>query len=392
LNKALLHPEVQEFLRKNLKTTPAELALHRSPFPDISSSELAQQLTGLQKAKKKLPAWFSQSQIYYPPKLNLEQTSSETTAKYKASLLKGETLIDLTGGLGIDDFYFAENFKKLIHCELNAELSEIAAHNLKQLGRENISFQNEDSIAYLKDLDQNYDCIYVDPSRRDNTGGKVFKLADCLPNIPENLNLLFTKSKTILIKTSPLLDLKAGVLELKFVAEIHIISVNNEVKELLWLLKKDDISSTKIKTLNFTKTGLEEFEGFLNKTTSKISYSLPKNFLFEPNVAIMKSGLFEGITQQTQTAKLHPNSHLYTSEKEINFPGRKFKIIDVEQYKPNLLKRKFKDLKANITVRNFPESVAVLRKKFKIKDGGKNYVFFTTNINNEKIVLLCEKY
>lgn len=391
MNKAILNDEVREFLKNNLKTTAAELALRGSSFSGISSSELAQQLIGLQKAERKLPTWFKNSQIYYPPKLNLEQTSSETTAKYKASLVKGKTLIDLTGGLGIDDFYFAQHFKEVIHCELNAELSEIAAHNLKQLGRENISFKNEDSLEYLKNTDQNFDCIYVDPARRDNAGGKVFRLADCLPNVPANLDLLFKKTDIILIKTSPLLDLQAGISELQSVTEIHIIAVNNEVKELLWLLKKGDNQETKIKTLNFTKKGVEKFEGILDKLTGEVAYSLPKNFLYEPNAAIMKSGLFREIALQTQTSKLHKNSHLYTSEKEINFPGRKFKILDIEEYKPGSLKKKFKKLKANITTRNFPESVVILRKKLKIKDGGKTYLFFTTNINNQKIVLVCEK-
>ena len=391
MNKAILNDEVREFLKNNLKTTAAELALRGSSFSGISSSELAQQLIGLQKAERKLPTWFKNSQIYYPPKLNLEQTSSETTAKYKASLVKGKTLIDLTGGLGIDDFYFAQHFKEVIHCELNAELSEIAAHNLKQLGRENISFKNEDSLEYLKNTDQNFDCIYVDPARRDNAGGKVFRLADCLPNVPANLDLLFKKTDIILIKTSPLLDLQAGISELQSVTEIHIIAVNNEVKELLWLLKKGDNQEPKIKTLNFTKKGVEKFEGILDKLTGEVAYSLPKNFLYEPNAAIMKSGLFREIALQTQTSKLHKNSHLYTSEKEINFPGRKFKILDIEEYKPGSLKKKFKKLKANITTRNFPESVVILRKKLKIKDGGKTYLFFTTNINNQKIVLVCEK-
>ncbi|PRX47372.1 THUMP-like domain-containing protein [Salegentibacter salegens] len=392
MNKAILNPEVQEFLRNNLKTTAAELALSGSAFPAISASELAQQLTGLQKAEKKLPTWFKKTQIYYPAKLNLEQTSSEITAKFKASLVKGETLIDLTGGLGIDDFYFAQIFKEVIHCELNAELSEIAAHNLKQLGRENISFRNEDSIAFLKNTDQKFDCIYVDPARRDNAGGKVFRLADCLPNIPENLDLLFRKSDTILIKTSPLLDLQAGISELKCVVKIYIIAVHNEVKELLWLLKKGDNSETKIKTLNFTKKGIEEFEGIFKKPAAEVEYSLPKKYLYEPNAAIMKSGFFTEIASHTQTSKLHPNSHLYTSENKNSFPGRKFKILDIEEYKPGLIKKKFKNLKANITTRNFPESVDVLRKKFKIKDGGKIYLFFTTNINNQKIVLVCEKF
>ena len=391
MNKALLDPEVQEFLRKNLKMSPAELALRGSPFPGISSSELAQQLTGLQKAEKKLPSWFEKEKIYYPPKVNLEQTSSETTAKYKASLVKGDKLIDLTGGLGIDDYYFAQNFKEVVHCELNAELSEISAHNLKQLGCENVSFKNQNSIDFLKDSNLQFDCIYADPSRRDDSGGKVFRLADCLPNIPENLELLFSKSDTILIKTSPLLDLQAGISELKFVTEIHIVAVNNEVKELLWFLKKEECVSPKIKTLNFNKNEVEKFDGIFNNSPSDVNYSLPKNFLFEPNSAIMKSGLFEEVAAQTQTSKLHPNSHLYTSDKEVVFPGRKFKVIEVQEYKPGILKKKFKSYKANISVRNFTESVAVLRKKFKIKDGGKNYLFFTTNINNKKIVLLCEK-
>ncbi|SKB32884.1 hypothetical protein SAMN05660776_0435 [Salegentibacter holothuriorum] len=391
MNKALLDPEVQEFLRKNLKMSPAELALRGSSFPGISSSELAQQLTGLQKAAKKLPRWFEQPKLYYPPKVNLEQTSSEKTAKYKTSLLQGDKLIDLTGGLGIDDFYFAQNFKEVIHCELNTELSEISSHNLKQLGCDNIRFKNQNSIDFLKESNLQFDAIYADPSRRDDSGGKVFKLAECLPNIPENLKLLFSKSDTILIKTSPLLDLQAGISELKFVTEIHIVAVNNEVKELLWLLKKEENSSPKIKTLNFTKNGNEEFSGIFNRSITEVSYSLPKSFLYEPNSAIMKSGLFEEVASKTQTSKLHPNSHLYTSENEIIFPGRKFKIIDIQEYKPVLLKKKFKSYKANISVRNFPESVEIIRKKFKIKDGGKNYLFFTTNINNEKIVLFCEK-
>jgi len=391
LNKALLQPEVQEFLRKNLKTTPAELALRGSPFLNISAAELAQQLTGLQKTEKKLPSWFNTQNIYYPPKLNLEQTSSETTAKYKASLLKGNTLLDLTGGFGIDDYYFANKFEEVVHCELNADLSEIAAYNLRQLDSRNISFKNEDSIKFLKRSKEKIDAIYADPARRDNSGGKVFRLAYCLPNIPDNLELLFKKSDIILVKTSPLLDLQAGITELKYVTEIHIVAVNNDVKELVWLLKKKSQTDIKIKTRNFTKNGLEEFDGFFHKNFTEVPYSLPKNFLFEPNAAVMKSGLFNEIALFTKTEKLHSNSHLYTSENNVEFPGRKFKIIDVEHYKPSVLKNKFKNIKANITTRNFPETVSVLRNKFKIKDGGKNYLFFTTNVENEKIVISCEK-
>jgi len=217
-------------------------------------------------------------------------------------------------------------------------------------------------------------------------------LRDCVPNIPEHLELLFNKSNTILIKTSPLFDLQAGIEELKHVQGIHIVAVKNEVKELVWLLSKETSPKIKIRSLNFTKTGLEEFNGFFNQPTAAVAdYSLAKNFLFEPNAAIMKSGLFVELSVETGTSKLHPNSHLYTSIENKNFPGRKFIIKEVEAYKPGYLKKRFKGSKANITTRNFPENVVQLRKKLKIKEGGKTYLFFTTNLKNEKILLICEK-
>ena len=393
MNKALLQPEVQKFLRANLKNTAAAIALKKSPFPNINSSELAQQLTGLQKAKEKLPLWFNNHKIYYPPKLNLEQTSSEVTAKYKASLVSGAKLIDLTGGFGIDSFYFAERFKKVVHCELNPELSKIATHNLKQLGCENLDFITGDSIEYLKNTDRRFDCIFIDPARRDATGAKIFQLKDCLPNAPQNLALLTSKSDVILIKTSPLLDLQAGIKALQNVSEIHIIAVKNEVKELVWLLNKSEKDQVEIKTLNFKKNETEQFNANLNlNSQADIHYALPQNYLFEPNAAIMKSGLFDDLASKTKTSKLHPNSHLYTSSEMKNFPGRKFKIKEIQNYKASFLKKMFNGNKANITTRNFPHTVAQLRKKLKIKDGGSTYLFFTTNAKEEKIVIICEKF
>ncbi|SHG34216.1 RNA cap guanine-N2 methyltransferase [Salegentibacter echinorum] len=370
----------------------AAIALKKSPFLKVNSSELAQQLTGLQKAKEKLPLWFNTPKIYYPPKLNLEQTSSEVTAKYKASLVSGDKLIDLTGGFGIDSFYFAKKFKKVVHCELNPELSKIAAHNLKQLGCENIDFTIGDSIEYLKHTDKRFDCIYIDPARRDFTGARIFQLEDYLPNVPDNLALLTSKSDLILIKTSPLLDLQAGIKALKHVSEIHIIAVKNEVKELLWLLDKSEKDQVKIKTLNFKKNETERFNGSLNlNLQADVQYALPQNYLFEPNAAIMKSGLFDDLASKTKTSKLHPNSHLYTSYEIKNFPGRRFKIKEIQNYKASVLKKMFKGSKANITTRNFPDTVAQLRKKLRIKDGGDTYLFFTTNAKEEKIVINCEK-
>lgn len=390
MNKALLKPKIQEFIRKNLRSDLTGLVLKGSPFIEVSPAELAMQISGLKTAKKKLPTWFDTANIYFPPKLNLEQTSSEITAKYKASHIHGERLIDLTGGFGIDDHFFAESFKEVVYCEINEELAEIAKHNFKQLKKDNIQVIPGDGIKTLEMSDKNFDVIYADPARRDDQGGKVFKLADCLPNIPANLELLLSKTDRILIKTSPLLDITAGLEELKYVSEIHIVAVNNEVKELLWFMYKDFSGSPQIKTINFNKSQIEVFSGSM-KDKPELNLSLPKKYLYEPNAAIMKSGLFEILAEKTQTYKLHKNSHLFTSEELKKFPGRVFEVIDIKDFKPSLLKKEFKFKKANVTTRNFPENVSGLRKLFKLKDGGDRYLFFTTNSEDKKIVLDCRK-
>lgn len=392
LNKALLKPEISTFVYENRKKDLPSLILKGSPFSEVSVQELAQQIQGLKIAEKKFPEFYKNRSILYPPKLNLEQTSSQITAEYKASLVEGEKGIDLTGGLGIDSYYLSEKFKEFIYCELNSELSEIAAHNFKALKAENIQVINEDSIQFLKNFQKQFDLIYADPARRDEHGGKVFKLADCVPEIPSNLSMLFEISEKILLKTSPMLDISIGLQELRYVKEIHVLAVNNEVRELLWILdKREEGQNPFLKTVNFAKSDVEKLSGRLNENLPEVEFSMPQNFLYEPNAALMKSGLFDKLAAETNTKKLHQNSHLYTSESEIVFPGRKFQIIEVKDYKPSELKKRFKKKKANITTRNFAESVEELRKKFKIKDGGEDYLFFTTNLNEERIVILCRK-
>src|SRR5690606_13815220 len=230
----------------------------------------------------------------------------------------------------------------------------------------------------------------IDPARRDEYGGKVYLLEQCAPDVPANLDLLFKGSENILIKTSPLLDISAGLKELRHVAEIHVVSVNNEVKELLWMLKKGYDEEVLINTINFLKEETQKFQG-MYKDQVEILLSSPKKYLFEPNPAVMKSGLFSTLAEQTGTAKLHPHSHLYTHDEIIDFPGRRFKVVKSIPYSRKELKKELKLKKANITTRNFPKSVETLRKELKIADGGSNYLFFTTNLDNEKIVLLCEK-
>ncbi|QED36977.1 class I SAM-dependent methyltransferase [Antarcticibacterium arcticum] len=392
MNKALLLPEVQEFIRKNLKIDLSKLILKGSPFPHVSVQEIAAQINGMRRAEKKLPTWFNAEGIIFPPNINLEQTSSEITAKYKASLVSGKEMTDLTGGFGIDSFFFAERFEKLTHCELDPELSKIASHNFKVLGRNNIHTFAGDGIAFLKDSPQKIDLIYLDPARRDDYGGKVFLLEQCTPDVPGNMELLFDRSNKLLIKTSPLLDLKAGILELKNVAEIHIVAVNNEVKELLWLLEKDFAEKEiRIKTVNFLKKNVQEFEAVYAGNLEDAPLSLPGKYLFEPNPAVMKSGLFAEVASQTGTTKLHSNSHLFTSDEIQHFPGRSFKVLEILPYLKKILKKHPAFKKANITTRNFPKTVEDLRKELKIEDGGDSYLFFTTNLNNDKIMLVCEK-
>lgn len=390
MNRALLHKEVQEFLEENYSEDISRIVFKGSPFSEVSEQELAVQLKGKKKAEKKLPTWFKTRGIIYPPTLNLEQTSSETTATYKASLVEGNSIVDVTGGFGIDSYFFSKHFQKVIHCELNEELSRIAAHNFQVLGAENIKTVVGNGIDFIKSSTEGFDCIFIDPSRRDDAGGRVFHLSDCLPNVPEHLDLLLKKSGSILVKTSPLLDLTAGIRELKKVDEIHIIAVENEVKELLWIIRQKPSKDLKVKTVNFRKKGDQVYEGFLDQE-SVTHFSTPLSYLYEPNAALMKSGLFEPLGKDFDLFKLHQNTHLFTSEELKEFPGRRFRILEVIPYKKKRIRSALKIEKAHIATRNFPESVATLRKQLKLKDGGEHYLFFTTSVNEEKLMLICEK-
>jgi 16S rRNA G966 N2-methylase RsmD len=391
LDLAILNPKIQEFIDSNIEASITKLALQKNPFPSVEWILILNQIAAKAKAKSKLPTWFSTLNIIYPSKISVEQTSSETTALYKASLVSGENLIDLTGGFGIDDFYFSKKIKNVIHCEINTELSDIVSHNFNQLNNKSITCYTGDSLETLQKLSTKWDWIYIDPSRRSDIKGKVFMLKDCLPNVPENLDFYFEKSNSILIKTAPILDISAGISELKHIKSIHIVAVENEVKELLWELQKEYNGTTILKSVNITKEETETYEFNLNENLQFPSYSLPKSYLYEPNSAIMKSGGFDQVGNSYKLEKLHKHSHLYTSDDLITFPGRIFEIQKNISYSKNEMKKYFENQKANISIRNFPETVENIRKKWKIKDGGNLYCFFTTDENNAKIVLICTK-
>ncbi|WP_430613317.1 class I SAM-dependent methyltransferase [Flavobacterium sp. JP2137] len=388
----LLHSEVQEFIQQSLDKDVMRLALQKNPFPHLEWIDLLTQIQSKRKAQGKLPTWYETPGILYPASLSIEQTSSEACAAYKASLVSGRELIDLTGGLGIDAYYFAKVFQGVTHCEWQEPLSDLVAHNYKVLNADNIRCISGDGMAILKELDQTWDCIYVDPARRNQAKEKVFFLSDCEPNVPLLLDTYFQYSARVLIKTAPLLDLAAGLNELKYVKEIHVVALDNEVKELLWLLEQGYSDTARVVAVNLKKDRIDRFESTVAaEATAQATYALPKTYLYEPNSALMKTGQFQRISEIYALDKLHQHSQLYTADALVDFPGRTFKILAQYPFNKQQMKAQLQNRKAHITIRNFPISVSELRQKWKIKEGGDQYFFFTTNCHNEKIIVLCEK-
>jgi len=386
----ILNTEIQEFINNSLQANISKLALSKNPFPELDWKEIINQIVSKNKSKSKLPSWFSTDRIYYPPSISIEQTSSEITAKFKSELLSGKSIIDLTGGFGVDCYYFSKRFEKVIHCEKNTELSAIVKHNYKNLKVENIECVAQNSTEFLSETDLKFDWIYIDPSRRSDIKGKVFLLKDCLPNVPMNLDLYFARSKNILIKTAPILDITAGINELNHIKSIHIIAIDNEVKELLWILEKDFDGEIEITSINIQKEKTDTNRFILGKNT-ETTFALPNLFLYEPNASLLKSGCSNNLSKSLSVDKLHPHSYLFTNIKLIDFPGRRFIIETSIPFKKEELKKYVYGKKMNITTRNFPLAVDEIRKKYKISEGGNVYTFFTTNINDEKIVLICNK-
>lgn len=385
----LLQPEVQTYINEHLTDTLADLAFKKSPFPNLTMADLLTQIESKQKAKNKLSKWYSTANIIFPAKLSIEQTSSEECAAYKAALVEGNSLIDLTGGFGIDCYYFAQHIKTVTHCEIQPELSAIVRHNYSQLQQDNITCVTGDSLAYLAASNKQFDYIYLDPARRNQSKEKVFFLRDCTPNIVEHLDLLLAHSDTILVKTAPLLDIQAGLNELKHVKAIHIVALQNEVKELLWIIEKDYIGKIELVAVNLTKTEQQRF--VIDLSDDRVAtYAEPQTYLYEPNSALLKTGKFNAISAFFQVDKLHQHSQLYTSKDLVNFSGRRFKIKQHLPYNKATAKEYLQQQKANVTVRNFPLKVDELRKKWKIKEGGDTYIFFTTTLSDQKVFLICE--
>ncbi|MEJ5996334.1 hypothetical protein WG904_18035 [Pedobacter sp. Du54] len=379
MNQKILLPEVQHYIKTHINDDVNRIALAKPVVEGVSSVELAGQIAAKKKSIHKLPTWYHQDNIYYPPLLSIEQCSSEQTAAYKANLLIGDRLIDLTAGFGVDSFFFAKKAKEVLSCEINEELCAISENNAKVLGAQNIVCLAGNGIEILEAITLSCDTLYIDPARRSGSA-KVFKLKDCTPDVTSYLKFFLEKAQRVIIKTAPLLDISAGIAELQNVSEIHIVSVKNECKELLWVIDKNYIAETKIvcATLNDT---LKIFSFKLNdlQTPIEIGNTEPTGYLYEPDVALLKSGAFNFIGKAFGLQKLHQHSHLYFSDTiNADFLGRIFEIKSILTL--NELKKE-KNLIGNVVVRNYPEKAENLVKKHKIVSNNDDFIIFTQNSN-----------
>lgn len=350
---------------------------------------LARQTEGRKAMATKLPSWAENMSILFPVKISLEQCSSEATALYKASLVSGESMVDLTGGFGVDCSFLSKKFSSVDYVEQNEELCQIAEHNFAALGL-NIRVNNAESVSFLVDM-PSVDCIYIDPARRDVKGKKTADLSLCSPNLLEIRDILLEKCNTLLIKLSPMFDISSALEVFPECKQVHVVSVKNECKELLLLVEGGFCGETEIVCVDLDELGVrsEELGVRSKESLLTVNYSVSKNYLYEPNASVMKAGLFKTVANKYNVQKLHPSTHLYTSEELVpNFPGRSFEIKRVTKVQ----RKEIQDIdKANLSIRNFPGNVADLRKKLKLKDGGDTYIFACTLHDNSKVLIICEK-
>ena len=385
-----------DFIREHAEADVHQLALQGTKNPEVNLTFALEQIAGRQKAKTKLPTWAATDGIIYPPHLSMEQCSSEQTARYKANIAgKGALMVDLTAGYGVDMAFVSPNYRRAIHVEQQASLCAISSENFTLLGLNHIEVVCADGVDYLHQLDH-ADLIFLDPARRDDHGARTYGIADCTPNVLELRDELLQKADRVMLKLSPMLDWRKAVEDLGNVNEVHIVSVDNECKELLLILSKEE------KPLKlFCVNNNQVFEGdqgdWLNeRSIAEIRVPVlmsSQAYLFEPNASIMKAGCFALLEQRFKVAQVDKNSHLFVSDSDISdFPGRRFLIEKTTSMNKRELKAALAGIdKANITVRNFPMSVAELRKRLKLKEGGDLYLFATTIAGHQHQLFLCRK-
>lgn len=440
-----------DFIRQHQDEDVRQLAFLGSKYPDVDMPFALDQIRGRQMARTKLPRWANIDGIIYPPHISMEQCSSEVTAMYKAELAArlvknnqrntriGHSLgkinfLDMTGGFGVDFSYIAAQLGvQSMYVERQAHLCEAAKENFDRLGLKNITMLHGDGVEILHRLEKPLQLIFIDPARRDDAGNKVVSLQDCTPDVTLLQDEMLEKSDFVIIKLSPMLDWHRAVNELKQVREVHIVSTGNECKELLLVLSSslgdkaksstevdeahvsetdDETSHLKVYCINDNQVmsydetdksvvniasgkecGIVELEKCSSEENELSQDSSKPLYLYEPNASLMKAGCFGAISSRYGVKMLEKNSHLFVSEDPVaDFPGRAFRIKAVSSFNKKELKRQLSGVtKANIATRNFPLSVAELRKRFKLKDGGDTYIFATTLSDESHVLFICEK-
>lgn len=385
------------FIAENIKTN--DIPAYVLSNPDKLGPGLLKEVANHLEFTSKLPEiseeWFkNKEKLVAPQKLSLEQASSSFTAQYKASLFNGKIGVDLTGGLGVDSFYLSKSFNKFFYIEKNSVLFEIVQHNFRSLNLNNIECINTSAYTYVENCNEILDIVYLDPARRDSNNKKLVSISDCEPNLLMLQSQLFKVTNNILVKYSPMLDIKLAIKEIENIHKIFVIAIRNEVKELLFLICPSGNVTPNIICINQNSDQtVSEFEfDYINEENALPIFSEPLKYLYEPNATILKAGAFKSISSRFNIFKLASNSHLYTSNEIVDgFPGRAFVINNITKYKKKEVLSLLHNNKANVACRNFPLKPDDIKKQLNIKDGGEVYLFFTENIKKEKIVLFCEK-
>ena len=379
-----------EFIRIHADEDVRQLAFLGKKNPEVDMAYALDQIAGRQKARVKIPSWASIDGIVYPPHISMEQCSSEQTARYKARIAgNGEKIVDLTAGFGVDMAFMSAGFKQAVHVEMQPQLCAISSENYKHLGLNHVQVVCNDGVGYLHQM-EHADLIFIDPARRDQHGARTYGIADCTPNVLEIIDEMLQKADRVMIKLSPMLDWQKTVADVGNVSQVHIVSVGNECKELLLEVKKGKDEKVKVFCVNDDQVFSYEI-GETHPFTPSPLHSF--TFLYEPNASVMKAGCFNLISHRFGITQPDANSHLFLSDKLVEgFPGRGFVIERVSTMNKRELNEALAGIdKANVAVRNFPLSVADLRKRLKLKDGGDVYIFATTDAKKGHLVMVCRK-
>ncbi|QDH78095.1 class I SAM-dependent methyltransferase [Echinicola soli] len=388
-------PELFQFVQDHLTEDPAQLLLRHRQSDKFDLKEAVAQIAARQKGLRKLPEWAANEAVIFPPAVSMEQCSSEQTATFKQRLAKGAFLLDLTGGFGVDAYYLGKHFEKVVYVERQEKLAAIADYNFSVLSGMEGTYQVhcDDALAFLKTVKEKADWIYADPARRGGGNQKLYKLADCEPNIISHWDILTQKTHNIMVKASPMLDIKEAIRELPALSEVHVVAVKNEVKELLLVWKEGEKESSRVITWDLPSD--EPFRFKLGEEEhATATFSLPEKYLVLPSAAILKAGAFKSFGNRYQLHKLHPHTHLYTTDelaKTSGILGRVFMIQGEVKMDRKTIGKVFPSGQVNVITRNYPMKPEIIKKKFRLKDGGEDYLIACTVQDGTPKAFRCKR-